>query len=106
MTRPPNQATRSPATTYSAASFQPRILTRITAATSLIIGEAIRKEKVTPTGIPASTKPMNSGTEEQEQNGVIAPRVTAMPRACQSGRLRTYSRTRSGDRKARSSPIA
>ena len=51
----------------------------MTAATSLIMGLAIRNEKVTPSGMPASTKPMNSGTEEQEQNGVTAPSETARP---------------------------
>jgi hypothetical protein len=62
---------------------------RITTATSLIIGLAMRKEKVTPSGMPASTKPMNSGTEEQEQNGVTAPRVTAEERASHLGLPRT-----------------
>ena len=42
-------------------------------ATSLIIGEAIRKEKVTPRGTPASINPRNSGIAEQVQNGVIMP---------------------------------
>jgi hypothetical protein len=37
------------------------------------MGLAIRKENVTPNGIPASTNPINKGTEEQEQKGVIAP---------------------------------
>jgi hypothetical protein len=37
------------------------------------MGAAIRKEKVTPNGIPASTNPMNKGTAEQEQNGVTTP---------------------------------
>jgi hypothetical protein len=36
-------------------------------------GEEIRKEKVTPSGKPALVKPMNKGTEEQEQKGVIVP---------------------------------
>lgn len=31
------------------------------------------EEKVTPTGSPALVKPINSGKEEQEQNGVIVP---------------------------------
>ena len=34
------------------------------------IGDEIRNEKVTPSGNPALVKPMNSGMEEQEQNGV------------------------------------
>jgi len=77
----------------------------MTAATSLIMGLAIKNEKVTPNGIPASMKPMKSGTDEQEQKGVTALRPTANPRACQSGRSRTNSHTRSGESIARSSPI-
>ncbi len=42
-------------------------------ATSFTIGAAIRNEKVTPSGTPAETKPMNSGTAEQEQKGVTMP---------------------------------
>jgi hypothetical protein len=37
------------------------------------MGEEMRKENVTPRGIPASTKPINSGTAEHEQNGVTIP---------------------------------
>ena len=37
------------------------------------IGEEIRKENVTPRGSPALVKPMNSGIDEQEQNGVTVP---------------------------------
>ena len=33
----------------------------------------MRKEKVTPKGMPPLTNPMNSGMLEQEQKGVIAP---------------------------------
>ena len=36
-------------------------------------GEEIKKEKVTPIGRPARVKPMKSGIEEQEQNGVTVP---------------------------------
>ena len=39
----------------------------------------MRKAIVAPTGMPPSTKPMNSGTDEQEQNGVTAPSTTAIP---------------------------
>ncbi len=45
------------------------------------MGEEIRKEKVTPTGNPADVKPINSGMEEQEQNGVTVPRSAAMQSA-------------------------
>jgi len=41
------------------------------------MGEDIRNEKVTPRGTPASTKPMKSGTAEQEQKGVTIPRSAA-----------------------------
>ena len=37
----------------------------------------MRKAKVTPSGTPASTKPMKSGTAEHEQNGVTIPRPAA-----------------------------
>jgi hypothetical protein len=46
-------------------------------ATSFTNGEVIRKAKVTPNGIPPCTKPINKGTEEQEQKGVIAPKMEA-----------------------------
>jgi hypothetical protein len=46
-------------------------------ATSFTNGEVIRNEKVTPNGIPPFTKPMKSGIEEQEQNGVMAPKKEA-----------------------------
>ena len=42
------------------------------------IGEEIRKENVTPTGSPALEKPINSGIEEQEQNGVTVPNSAAI----------------------------
>lgn len=47
-------------------------------ATSLTNGDVIRNEKVTPKGIPPRTNPMNSGTEEQEQNGVTTPNRLAI----------------------------
>jgi hypothetical protein len=46
-------------------------------ATSFTKGEVIRNANVTPKGIPPFTKPINKGTEEHEQNGVIAPNVDA-----------------------------
>jgi len=46
-------------------------------ATSLIIGEATKKENVVDSGTPDSTKPRNNGTAEQEQNGVIIPNNAA-----------------------------
>jgi hypothetical protein len=47
-------------------------------ATSLIIGAAIRNEKVTPRGIPDSTNPRKRGIAEQEQNGVTIPSIDAI----------------------------
>ena len=61
----------------SAATFQPTSANSRPSATSLTIGAAIRNENVTPSGTPALTKPMNSGTAEQEQNGVTTPRLAA-----------------------------
>jgi hypothetical protein len=49
----------------------------IATATSLTNGEVIRNEKVTPRGIPPFTNPINKGMDEQEQNGVIAPKNDA-----------------------------
>jgi len=40
-------------------------------------GDVTRNEKVTPKGIPAFRKLIKSGIEEQEQNGVIAPKSDA-----------------------------
>ena len=60
------------------ATFQPNKPINNTRATSLIIGAAIRKEKVTPRGIPASTKPKKRGIAEQEQKGVTMPKVEAI----------------------------
>ena len=67
----------------------------ITSATSLTIGELIRKAKVTPRGTPASTKPMKRGTAEHEQNGVTMPSPAAAndpgtrPRPASTGRIRS-----------------
>jgi len=41
-------------------------------------GEETRKVKVIPKGIPAPTKPINKGIEEQEQKGVITPKIAAI----------------------------
>ena len=37
------------------------------------IGDEIKKENVTPSGRPTFVKPINSGIDEQEQNGVTVP---------------------------------
>ena len=42
------------------------------------IGDEIKKEKVTPKGRPALVNPMNSGMDEQEQNGVTVPSKAPM----------------------------
>lgn len=41
------------------------------------MGDEIKKENVTPSGNPALVKPINSGIEEQEQNGVTVPNNAA-----------------------------
>lgn len=49
------------------------MLVRSTRLPRSTIGEKIRKEKVTPSGSPALVNPINSGMDEQEQNGVTVP---------------------------------
>mgnify|MGYP006922466648 CR=1 FL=1 len=62
----------SPSTTYQMAIFAPKMLIRSTRLPRSTIGEEIKKEKVTPKGKPALVKPINSGMDEQEQNGAVA----------------------------------
>ena len=62
-----------PLTIYIRAIFQPNKPRSKTRATSLIIGEATKKEKVVPSGTPACINPKNNGMAEQEQKGVIIP---------------------------------
>ena len=58
--------------------FKPNKPTKSPIATSLTKGEVIKKAKVTPKGIPPLTKPINSGTDEQEQKGVTTPKRLAI----------------------------
>ena len=67
----------SPSTTYTTATFQPKMLMSSTRLPKSTMGEEIKKEKVTPSGSPALVKPMNSGMDEQEQNGVTVPSSAA-----------------------------
>ena len=60
------------------------------------MGAEIRKENVTPSGTPACTNPMKSGTAEQEQNGVTTPKLAAMTLATPSVRPASNARVRSG----------
>ena len=85
MTQPAAMAIRRPVDAYRSAVFHPKRPKRSTSATSLIIGAAIRKEKVTPSGMPLSMNPMNSGIAEQEQKGVTMPSVLAMMLPRKSG---------------------
>lgn len=56
---------------------QPNVPQNTASATSLIKGEVIRKDSVTPNFIRDCTNPTNSGRLEQEQNGVMAPNPDA-----------------------------
>ena len=96
MTQPATMATDSPRPRYKRATFQPNRPNSSVSATSLTIGAEIRNEKVTPSGTPACTKPMNSGTAEHEQNGVTTPRLAAMTLAAPSARPASMARVRSG----------
>ena len=68
----------SPLTTYEIVIGSPNSPIMRMTKYSLIIGEVIKNEKVTPKGTPALIKPIKIGTEEQEQKGVIAPKSAAM----------------------------
>ena len=72
----------------------------------MTIGAAIRNEKVTPSGTPALTKPMNSGTAEQEQNGVKMPSPAASTLPTPSRLPASSARVRSGEKKLRTMPMA
>src|SRR4030066_1523211 len=80
---------------------QPNKPHSMTKATSFTVGEAIKKENVTPKGSPASTKPMNIGIAEQEQNGVTMPRQAAKKFPTYSRRLARSLRDFSGGKKLR-----
>ena len=84
----------------------PKVSTSMTTATSLTSGEAIRKVRVTASGTPAPTKPMNSGIELHEQNGVMAPNRAASTSDIHKGLPSRKSRTRSGRSVVRSRPMA
>ena len=60
---------------------------------------------MTPRGMPASTKPMNSGTAEQLQKGVTMPRLAAMTLPVTSRRPRSRARVRSGLKNERTTPM-
>src|SRR6266568_2946713 len=98
-TNPDTMAMVSPVVRYSAAIFQPNRPTRSTRATSFTIGAEMRKESVTPRGIPTSTKPRKSGTAEQEQNGVTTPSSAASTLPTDSRFPRRMSRVRSALKK-------
>ena len=96
ITQPATMAITSPVPRYRAATHQPNRPNSSTSATSLTIGAAMRNEKVTPSGMPASTKPMNRGTAEQLQNGVTMPRLAAITLPVASRRPWSRARVRSG----------
>jgi len=58
-------------------TFHPNIPINIATETASTRGDEIKKAKVTPKGIPPFTNPINKGTEEHEQNGVIVPKKEA-----------------------------
>lgn len=60
------------------ATFDPKILISKTRLPKSTIGEEIRKENVTPNESPALVNPINSGMDEQEQNGVTVPSNAAI----------------------------
>ncbi len=65
------------------------------------MGLLMRKAKVTPSGTPTPTKPMNRGTAEQEQKGVTMPKSAAATVATTTLRPASAIRTFSGAKKLR-----
>ena len=59
-------------------------------------GDEMRNENVVPSGSPALVKPMNSGIDEHEQNGVIVPSSAPASRALTPLMLPRMRRVRSG----------
>jgi hypothetical protein len=74
---PPRTLITIPIKLYIIVVCIPNIAGKSINEASLINGDAIRKVKVTPNGIPAPKNPINNGIEEHEQNGVIIPRIAA-----------------------------
>src|SRR5690554_6685115 len=74
---PPKVPKRIPPAIYMMVDLIPNNPRNITTATSFTRGEVIRNDKVTPKGNPPFKKPINNGTDEQEQNGVMAPKNAA-----------------------------
>ena len=70
----------------------------------MTIGAEIRNENVTPSGTPAVTNPMNSGTAEHEQNGVTMPSSAASTLPADSLRPARIRRVRSGVKNERTMP--
>jgi hypothetical protein len=70
------------------------------------MGAEMRNESVAPSGIPTSTKPMKSGTAEQEQKGVTIPRSAARTLPTDSRFPARMARVRSGVKKDRTIPTA
>ena len=64
----------------------------------------MRNENVTPSGTPVVTNPMNSGTAEQEQNGVTMPSSAASTLPADSRRPCKIARVRSGVKYERTMP--
>ena len=54
------------------------MLTSNTRLPKSTMGDEIKNENVAPSGSPALVNPMNSGIDEQEQNGVTVPNRAEM----------------------------
>ena len=78
MIEPPIIAINSPTMTYINATLGPKILMSNTKLPKSTIGDEIKNENVTPSGNPALVNPINSGMDEQEQNGVTVPSNAAI----------------------------
>jgi hypothetical protein len=64
----------------------------------------MRKENVTPSGMPAARNPMNSGTVEHEQKGVTTPSPAPRTLPTDSAFPARMARVRSGVKSDRTTP--
>ncbi len=96
MIKPDTTPSSIPNAKYTAAICQPNSDHSNVSATVSTMGAVTKNENVTPSGTRACTKPMNSGTDEQEQNGVTTPSADASTLATPGARPASSARVRSG----------
>ena len=96
ISEPPITARMMPTKTYAIAIRQLKMLASNSTDARSTKGDEIKNEKVTPIGSPALVKPIKSGIDEHEQNGVIVPKSAPIVLAPMPLYLPKILRVRSG----------